>query len=64
MVTLLTLKGNHLTPLSQDLDWKTGTEFSPLDAFSQWVRQEMYREPYQLKREILRWLNPLKYQET
>jgi hypothetical protein len=61
MVTLLTLKGNHLTPLSQDLDWKTGTEFSPLDAFSQWVRQEVYREPYQLKREILRWLNPLKY---
>lgn len=59
LVSSLTLPGNHLTPLSQDPGWKTGSEFSPLDAIAQWFRQEMYREPYRLKDEILRWLNPL-----
>lgn len=59
MVTVQTLPGNHLTPLSQDVNWKVGSEFSPVDAIAQWVRQEVYREPLQLKSEILRWLNPL-----
>lgn len=59
MVTILTLPGNHLTPLSQDPGWKPGIEFSPLDAIAQWLRQELYREPQALTREILRWLNPL-----
>lgn len=59
MVTFLTLPGNHLTPLSQDPGWRTGSEFSPFDAIAQWVRQEMYREPDRLKEEIVRWLNPL-----
>jgi len=59
LVTLLQLPGNHLTPLSQEIPWKAGSEFSPLDAIAQWFKQEMYREPQQLHREIYRWLNPL-----
>ena len=59
MVTIKRLAGNHLTPLSQEIKWQVGAEFSPLDAIAQWFKQEIYREPYQLKQEILRWLNPL-----
>ncbi len=59
LVSMLTIPGNHLTPLSQDPGWKSGTEFSPLDAIAQWVRLEMYREPVRLKDEIIRWLNPI-----
>ncbi|NER32950.1 MAG: DUF1350 domain-containing protein [Oscillatoria sp. SIO1A7] len=59
MVTIKRLAGNHLTPLSQDIKWQVGTEFSPLDAFVGLLKKEIYREPYRLKDEILRWLNPL-----
>ncbi len=59
MVALQKLPGNHLTPLSQDLNWQAGSEFSPADAIAQWFRQEISREPDRLKQEILRWLNPL-----
>ncbi len=59
MVTLVTLKGNHLTPLGQDLSWPVGQVFSPADAIGQWFRQEVYRDLKLLKQEILRWLNPL-----
>ncbi len=59
MVTTQTLKGNHLTPLGQDMKWQSGKEFNPLDAFGQWFKQEMYRDLNQLKRTILFWLNPL-----
>lgn len=59
MVTPLTLAGNHLTPLGQDISWRSGQEFSPFDAIGQWVKQEIYREFNQLKSVVLRWLNPL-----
>jgi hypothetical protein len=52
------LKGNHLTPLGQDVNWQTGTEFSPLDAIGQFVKQEVYRDMNQLKRIMLMWLDP------
>ncbi|WP_199245349.1 DUF1350 family protein [[Phormidium] sp. ETS-05] len=59
MVSLKILPGNHLTPLSQNVKWQAGKEFTPLDAVAQWVRQEINREPDLLKQEIVRWLNPL-----
>ncbi len=59
MVTLLKLNGNHLTPIGQDVNWPVGPVFTPLDAVGQWMKQEVYRDLNQLKREILRWLNPL-----
>ncbi|WP_416676773.1 DUF1350 family protein [Egbenema bharatensis] len=52
------LKGNHLTPLGQDVNWQSGTEFSPLDAIGQFVKQEVYRDMNQLKRIMLMWLDP------
>ena len=59
MVALQTMAGNHQTPLGQDVSWPVGQVFTPLDAIGQWVKQQVYRELNQLKREILRWLNPL-----
>lgn len=53
------LKGNHLTPLGQDVNWQTGSEFSPFDAIGQFVKQETFRDLNQLKRTVLLWLDPL-----
>ncbi len=58
MVALQTLPGNHLTPLGQEINWKAGDIFSPLDAIGQWVKQEIHRDLPPLKREIFRWLKP------
>ena len=58
MVSLLTLSGNHLTPLSQDFNWQAGEVFTPIDAVGQWLKQNLSKDLYQLKTEILRWLNP------
>jgi hypothetical protein len=59
LTTLQILSGNHLTPLGQDVRWQAGSEFSPLDAIAQFVRQEVYRDFNQLKRVLLMWLDPL-----
>lgn len=59
MAIVKTLSGNHLTPLGQDLRWKPGKEFNPIDAVGQWFKQEVYRDLNQLKRTIALWLNPL-----
>jgi hypothetical protein len=59
MVTLLKLNGNHLTPIGQELNWPVGPVFTPIDAVGQWIKQSVDRDLNQLKREILRWLNPL-----
>ena len=59
MVTLQKLAGSHTTPIGQDVSWKTGSVFTPLDAIGQWMKQEVYRELNQLKRSILLWLDPL-----
>jgi hypothetical protein len=53
------LKGNHLTPLGQDVNWQSGAEFSPLDAIGQFVKQGVYRDLNDLKRAVLLWLDPL-----
>ncbi|MGC9524663.1 MAG: DUF1350 family protein [Limnospira sp.] len=59
LVTLQQLGGDHQTPLGQDMSWPVGEVFTPIDAISQWLRQEVYRDLYRLKREVLQWLNPL-----
>ncbi|HEY9891873.1 MAG TPA: DUF1350 family protein [Candidatus Sericytochromatia bacterium] len=58
MIAVQTLPGNHLTPLGQDVKWKAGQSFTPFDAIGQWMKQEVYRDLNQLKREIFRWLDP------
>lgn len=59
MISYLKLSGNHLTPLSQNLDWEVGEVFTPFDAIGQWVKQNLSRDLEQLNKEILRWLNPV-----
>ena len=59
MVTTQIFRGNHLTPLGQDVKWQPGQEFNPLDALGQWFKQEVYRDLNQLKRSLILWLNPL-----
>lgn len=65
MTSVEILKGTHLTPLSQDLKWQAGESFSPLDALGQMVNQTMKqtvnRDFYQLRKVILRWLDPIAY---
>ena len=60
LVTVYRQPGNHLTPLGPDLQWQTGSAFSPFDALGQWLRQEVYRELAQLERTILHWLDPVR----
>ena len=60
LTTLQQLTGDHQTPLGQDVSWSVGEIFTPLDAIGQWVKQAMYKDLNQLKKEILYWLNPLK----
>ncbi len=59
MIALLNLPGNHLTPIGQELQWQTGEIFNPFDAIGQWINQQMSRDLYRLKQEILIWLNPM-----
>jgi len=58
MVVIQTLNGSHVTPLGQDVNWRTGSVFTPFDAVGQWMKQEVYRDLHQLKRELIRWLEP------
>jgi Protein of unknown function (DUF1350) len=61
MIASLKLPGNHLTPLGQEIEWKTGEIFTPFDAIGQWLRQGFSSDVYRLRDEILRWLNPSKF---
>jgi hypothetical protein len=58
MISSLTLPGNHLTPIGQEINWQTGENFTPLDAVGQWLKQNLSRDLNRLKEEIIRWLNP------
>ncbi|MGJ3253924.1 MAG: DUF1350 family protein [Elainellaceae cyanobacterium] len=59
LTTLRILNGNHLTPLGQDINWQAGETFSPVDAIAQAVKQNVYQDLNDLKRNLLMWLNPL-----
>lgn len=59
MTVALTLPGNHLTPLGQEITWETTEIFTPLDAIGQWVKQGFSRDLTRLKQEVIRWLNPV-----
>ncbi len=58
---LRTLPGNHLTPLSQNIEWQTGDIFTPLDAIGQWFKQEFSKDLPLLQKEVLFWLNPASF---
>lgn len=58
LMSVKLLQGNHLTPLGQDINWQSGTEFSPLDAIGQFVKQGFSRDINDLKRAMLLWLDP------
>jgi hypothetical protein len=59
LVSYLQLSGNHLTPVNpKEWNWEPGTNFSPLDALGQWIKQQFYSDIIQLKKEVLRWLDP------
>ena len=57
LVALQTLPGNHLTPLGQEVNFKTGNIFTPMDIMKQWFQNKLSNDLYNLKNEILRWLN-------
>lgn len=59
MVTTHRLRGNHLTPLGQDVKLSIGGAFRPIDAVGQMFRQEFFKELAQLEQIIVRWLNPV-----
>lgn len=60
MTALQMLPGSHITPLGQEVKWQLGKEFTPFDAVGQWMKQEfIYRDLNLLKKELLRWLNPM-----
>ncbi|MEB3211129.1 MAG: DUF1350 family protein [Leptolyngbyaceae bacterium] len=59
MTAIQILRGNHLTPVGQDIQWQSGQNFSPLDAVGQFMKQELYRDLKQLRRHILTWLDPV-----
>ncbi|AFZ45668.1 protein of unknown function DUF1350 [Halothece sp. PCC 7418] len=60
LVSYLQLSGNHLTPVNpKEWNWNPGTNFSPIDALGQWVKQQFYRDITQLKKEVIRWLDPI-----
>lgn len=58
MVALRIISGNHLTPLSQEIQLQTNSSFTPFDAISQWIKQTLSRDLINLKQEIIYWLNP------
>jgi hypothetical protein len=58
MTAFRALPGNHLTPLGQEIEWKAGEIFTPLDAVGQWMKESFSQDLLGLKREILYWLNP------
>ncbi|QDZ38627.1 DUF1350 domain-containing protein [Euhalothece natronophila Z-M001] len=60
LISYLQLSGNHLTPVNpKEWNWNPGSSFSPLDALGQWFKQQFYRDIEQLKKEVLRWLDPI-----
>jgi hypothetical protein len=59
MITLRTLTGTHLTPLSQNIQWQTGDFFTPIDAIGQWFNQGLSRNLQNLRHELITWLNPM-----
>jgi hypothetical protein len=60
MVSTQIINGTHLTPLGQDWQWQISPQFfTPFDAIGQWIKQEVHRDLHQLKREMLRWLDPV-----
>ena len=54
--TIARLKGNHMTPVGQEIKWAPNATVTPLDVFGSWVKQEVFRELEQLELEVAAWL--------
>ena len=59
MLTMRTLAGTHLTPLSQKVKWQVGDLFTPVDAIGQWLNQGISENLHNLTKELITWLNPM-----
>ena len=59
MISMRTLTGTHLTPLSQKVQWQMGELFTPVDAIGQWFSQGLGQNLNNLNQELLLWLNPM-----
>ena len=59
MVTMRTLTGNHMTPLSQKVQWQVGDLYTPIDAIGQWLNQGISKNLQILNQELITWLNPM-----
>ncbi|WP_036485540.1 DUF1350 family protein [Myxosarcina sp. GI1] len=58
MIALLNLPGNHLTPLSQEIQWQSEDSNTPISTLGQWFNQGFSRDLHRLKQEISIWLDP------
>jgi Protein of unknown function (DUF1350) len=58
MITTHRMRGNHLTPLGQDMKLQMGGAFSAVDAVGNLFRQEFFKELAQVEQTIVRWLKP------
>ncbi len=64
MIVLRTVTGHHLTPLGQEIQWRSGEFFTPFDAIGQWIKESLSKDLMFLKQEIIYWLNPSKIQRN
>jgi hypothetical protein len=61
MISMLTIPGNHLTPITQDFDFRfnnEGKSWETINNLGQLLRQSFSRDLKRLKEEILLWLRP------
>ncbi|MEE3715677.1 DUF1350 family protein [Tumidithrix elongata RA019] len=56
-VKVQTLPGNHLTSMGVNVNWQTGSSFTPLDAIGQWLKQEVHKDNHTLEQVMIRWLS-------
>lgn len=60
LVSSLTLSGNHLTPLGQEINWQWGDLSDIFTPFDNWLKENFNQDLLVLYKEISRWLNPLR----
>jgi len=55
-VKVQALSGNHLTAVGADVNWQAGSNFTPIDALAQWLKQNATKDIQTLELVLLRWL--------
>jgi len=59
-VKIQSLPGNHLTSMGVEVNWQAGKNFSPIDAFAQWLKQETNRDNDRLEQALLLWMTKIR----